>query len=102
MITITKSAEKQFNKLVQENSKYVRLLVNAGGCNGFSYTFDFDETATDEDEFLIPDVLLIDSMSKEVLQDFEINYIDDLTGSYFRLNIAKATSQCGCGTSFSI
>ncbi len=32
----------------------------------------------------------------------EIDYVDELGGSYFKINNPNATNSCGCGSSFSV
>ena len=40
--------------------------------------------------------------SLEILGDSEIDFVDDLIGAAFKLNIPNATSSCGCGISFAV
>ena len=35
-------------------------------------------------------------------EDSEIDFVEDLAGSAFKLNIPNATSSCGCGVSFAV
>ena len=46
--------------------------------------------------------VLIDSVSVSYLAGSEIDYVDELIGSSFKINNPNATASCGCGTSFSI
>ena len=32
----------------------------------------------------------------------EVDYVEDLTGSYFRVTNPNATASCGCGNSFAV
>ena len=32
----------------------------------------------------------------------EVDYVEDLTGSYFRVSNPNATASCGCGNSFAV
>ena len=41
-------------------------------------------------------------MSLMYLLGSELDWVEDLTGSYFRMTNPNASSQCGCGTSFAI
>ena len=47
-------------------------------------------------------VILIDEMSLTFLDGSTLDFIDDLSGSFFQVNNPNASSSCGCGTSFSI
>ena len=46
--------------------------------------------------------VVIDQVSLGFLTGSEIDFVDDLIGSSFRINNPQATAACGCGTSFSI
>ena len=82
----------------------LRVTVSGGGCAGFQYGFDFDDkTAPDDRVFERGGVsVVIDEISLDFLKDSELDYVEDLIGSYFAVKNPNATSQCGCGTSFSI
>lgn len=102
MITITESAKAQIKSVLKKNScAAVRLEVAGGGCAGFSYSFDLDESIADDD-IRLDGGLIVDPMTAEVLGDSQVDFVNDLTGSYFKVNIPHAKSSCGCGTSFSI
>ena len=46
--------------------------------------------------------VLIDPVSLNYMAGSEIDFVDDLIGSSFKINNPKATASCGCGTSFSL
>lgn len=104
IITITPSAEKQISDLCYQNSKMVRLAITSGGCQGFSKVWDLTDVQDDDDIVydLIHGKLLIDPGSLDIIQGAIVDYKNDLSGSYFTVDIPSATSTCGCGTSFSI
>lgn len=82
----------------------LRVSVSGGGCAGFQYGFDFDDKTADDDRVFERGgvSVVIDETSLEFLKDSELDYVEDLIGSYFSVKNPNATSQCGCGTSFSI
>lgn len=82
----------------------LRVSVEGGGCSGFQYKFDFDQTRTDDDLVLTRNgaTVLIDSVSQQYMAGAEIDYVDDLIGASFKIKNPIATASCGCGTSFSI
>lgn len=86
------------------NGLMLRITVSGGGCAGFQYGFDFDETVTAEDRVFERDgvKVVIDGVSLELLAGGVVDYKEDLLGSYFAIENPNATSSCGCGTSFSI
>ena len=82
----------------------LRVYVQGGGCSGFQYGFQFEETMADDDlEFERNGVkLLVDSMSLQYLSGAKIDFIDDLMGTRFVVNNPNAATTCGCGSSFAV
>ena len=102
MITIQDGAYKRLNELRKKhNKKFVRLDVKGGGCAGFNYEWSFDDEDRIED-IIVDDMLLIDRSYELYLMGMELDYNYDDFESAFTFNNPKATSSCGCGTSFSI
>jgi iron-sulfur cluster insertion protein len=92
--------------LAEENNPdlKLRIFVQGGGCSGFQYGFTFDETAQ-EDDFVLDfngTKLLVDSMSSQYLQGAEVDYVEEIMGSQFKINNPNASTSCGCGSSFSV
>jgi len=102
MITILDNAYKRLNELRKKhNKKFVRLDVKGGGCAGFNYEWSFSDEDTRED-MIIDDMLLVSRDYELYLMGMELDYTYDDFESAFVFNNPKATSSCGCGTSFSI
>lgn len=104
-VNITAAAREQIIKICQKTpSKYVRLSILSGGCNGFTKNWDVtDYIDTNDTEFNFESgSLVIDEISLEFLKNSTIDYTSTLLGSYFNISIPEATSECGCGTSFSV
>ena len=40
--------------------------------------------------------------NEELVDKAELDYVQDLMGSYFSVSNPNATASCGCGTSFSV
>ena len=82
----------------------LRVSVSGGGCSGFQYGFDLDQTRAPDDLVVARDgaTVLIDSVSLPYLSGSEIDFVDDLIGQSFQVRNPHATASCGCGTSFSI
>jgi len=82
----------------------LRITVDGGGCNGFQYKFDFDRATGDADHVFERDgvKVVIDDVSLDLLAGGQVDFKQDLIGSYFAVENPNATSSCGCGTSFSI
>ncbi len=82
----------------------LRVAVLAGGCSGFQYRFELDDTPQ-EDDLVIESAgarVLVDPASLDLLAGSELDYADALMGSHFAVRNPNAKSACGCGTSFSI
>ena len=107
MITITESASIKIADIIAEENNpdlKLRMFVQGGGCSGFSYGFMLDDSKN-EDDFEISagsSSVLVDVMSAQYLQGVEVDYVEELMGSEFRIKNPTATSTCGCGSSFSI
>lgn len=98
MFNITENAKQQINTLVEQNNKKLRVFVQGGGCAGFQYGFELDDTVN-EDDVEINNVV-VDSMSLQYLSGAEIDYKSDTFSSQFTIHNPNATTTCGCGTSF--
>ena len=105
-VTMSASAAAQIKAIMTKQGvdKLLRVMVEGGGCSGFSYKFDFADKANDDDLLIERDGagIVIDEMSLEFLSGSEIDYAQELIGSAFKINNPNATANCGCGTSFSI
>jgi iron-sulfur cluster insertion protein len=82
----------------------LRVSVSGGGCSGFQYNFDLDDEHQPDDVAVERDGVrvVVDGMSLMYLIGAELDYVEDLTGAYFRVHNPNASSSCGCGSSFAI
>ena len=82
----------------------LRISVSGGGCSGFQYAFELDDHAEDGDVAIERDgaKVVIDGTSLMYVIGCELDYVEDLTGSYFRVTYPYATAYWGCGNSFAI
>ncbi|MXX20197.1 MAG: iron-sulfur cluster insertion protein ErpA [Cenarchaeum sp. SB0661_bin_35] len=106
MITVTETAAAKIKEfMAEEDSKpeYLRVYVQGGGCSGLSYGMGF-ETKPEEDDLVIEESgikLLVDSMSLDHLKGANVDYIESLMGSGFKVNNPNVVKSCSCGHSFS-
>jgi iron-sulfur cluster assembly protein len=106
LISIThKAAEKIVEFMKQENKEklYLRVYVSGGGCSGLSYGMGFEEKP-DEDDAIINEngvEVIVDSYSQKYLKGANVDYIESLMGSGFKINNPNVTKSCSCGHSFS-
>ena len=100
-----KNAIKKIIELTNnKNKKMLRISVTGGGCQGFQYNLDMDNTKK-ENDVLVQEkgaIVIVDKESLNLLQGSELDFVDDLVGSRFKINNPKASSSCGCGSSFSL
>ena len=105
-VTVTESAARRIGEILGREvpGTMLRVSVEGGGCSGFQYKFDMERTQTDDDVLIRRDgaAVLIDPVSLNYLAGSEIDFVDDLIGSSFRINNPQAKASCGCGTSFSL
>jgi len=89
---------------VEPAGSFFRVAVLGGGCSGFQYDFSIDQSRSDDDiVFHAHGVeVVVDDMSLELIDHAELDYVQDLMGSYFAVTNPNATASCGCGTSFSV
>lgn len=106
-VKLSASAAERINVIVEElksDKNMLRVAVNGGGCSGFQYSFDLDDTKNPDDTVVEKEgaTLLVDSVSLLYLAGAEIDYVSDLIGASFQIKNPNATASCSCGSSFSI
>jgi iron-sulfur cluster insertion protein len=106
-ISLTSKATNKILNIIQDEGDETfvfRIFVTGGGCSGFQYGFTLDINQEDDD-YIQKDqkiTIVIDSLSFPYLDGAKIDYIEDLSGSSFKVENPNAQSSCGCGTSFTI
>jgi len=104
-LLVTNNAAKKILELSKKKEKKVlRISVTGGGCQGFQYNLDMEDKFEKKDIVIKKNnaVIVIDKNSLNLIKGSEIDFVEDLIGSRFKINNPKATSSCGCGTSFSL
>ena len=105
-VVLTERAARRIGEILKDEpaGAMLRVSVEGGGCSGFQYKFDFDHARCDDDLVLSRDgaTVLIDPVSLNYMAGSEIDFVDDLIGSSFKVNNPQATASCGCGTSFAL
>jgi iron-sulfur cluster assembly accessory protein len=98
-MNITPSAEKRIEQTLND-SEYLRVEVNGGGCSGFTVGLSKTDGASENDIFLKSNVV-IDPISEEYLLKATLDWIDDPFAPTFNFKIPN-TKSCGCGSSFTL
>ena len=104
-LLVTNTAAKKILELSKKKEKkMLRISVTGGGCQGFQYNLDMEDKLEKKDIVIKKNnaVIVIDKNSLNLIKGSEIDFVEDLIGSRFKINNPKATSSCGCGTSFSL
>ncbi len=104
-LLVTNNAAKKIIELSKKKEKkMLRISVTGGGCQGFQYNLDMEDKSKKKDIIIKKNnaFVVIDQNSLNLIKGSEIDFVEDLIGSRFKINNPKATSSCGCGTSFSL
>jgi len=106
VVTITAPAAEKIKEFMAEedgNPQYLRIYVQGGGCSGLSYGMGFEKEAEEDDRVIEENgvKVLVDSMSIDHLNGANVDYIESLMGSGFKINNPNVTKSCSCGSSFS-
>jgi len=106
MITITDAAVLHLKKLLdQKNLSFeesgLRLLVEKGGCAGMQYVMKIGSKESGDEVVESGGVrVFVDQESLRFLNESQLDYVDSLNDSGFKIENPKAARSCGCGTSF--
>jgi len=103
-ITMTPRASAKYTQILADEGKAgygVRFAEKMAGCNGFEYILDYSEKAGADDVIFVSNGIEIHVQKDMVsrLLGAEIDFIDGLQGSGFKISNPNARSSCGCGTS---
>ncbi len=106
-LLFSEAAAKKVASLISEEGNpelKLRVYISGGGCSGFQYGFEFDESQSEDDLALQRDgvTLLVDPLSLQYLMGAEVDYRESLQGSQFVIRNPNAKTTCGCGSSFSV
>lgn len=105
-VTVTERAAARIASIMagEPPGSMLRISVEGGGCSGFQYRFDFT-TERNDDDLVIEKAgatVLVDEISLPYMAGTELDWVEDLIGSAFKLKNPNAVANCGCGTSFSV
>ncbi len=106
-ITISDSAALRISELVagEEDARLMlRVSISGGGCSGFTYGFSLDGTRNDDDLLFERNGIkvIVDQVSLDYIKGAELDFVEEMIGSYFSLKNPNASSTCGCGSSFAV
>lgn len=104
---VTENAINRIRTLLALETKPVkglRISVEAGGCSGLKYRYNLTNEIKDSDILVNKDdpKIYLDVVSVDFVQNAQLDFIEELGTSYFRISNPNATSKCGCGSSFGV
>lgn len=103
-ITLTPRAAKKYLEILADEGKQgwgLRFAEQMAGCNGFEYALDYSEKAL-ADDVIYESVGIAIHINKNMVSRLlgsEIDFLDGLQGSGFKVSNPNVRSSCGCGTS---
>ncbi|MEW6129204.1 MAG: iron-sulfur cluster assembly accessory protein [Acidobacteriota bacterium] len=107
-LTLTEAAIGEVKKFMEaENAGEeagLRIRVVPGGCSGFSYSMQIEDSPRPGDDILTQNGLkvFVDKFSRQYLEGVQVDFVNSVMGSGFTFNNPNATGSCGCGSSFSV
>jgi iron-sulfur cluster assembly protein len=108
LVSLTAKAAAKVKELMAEEpvgeASVLRVAIQGGGCSGFQYGLGFDSAAQAGDVELEQHgvTLVVDPFSAPYLRGSQIDFLEGLQESGFKIDNPNATSACGCGHSFQV
>ena len=107
-LLLTKTATDKVHEFLQDQGAVdgagLRVAVLPGGCSGFQYGLNIEDTPEADDEiFDAAGVsVFVDPFSAQYLEGVEIDYVSGMMGSGFSFRNPNSSGGCGCGSSFTV
>ena len=108
-LKISEKAANFFKEMIVDENKnpensYLRVGANSGGCSGWKFSLDFEDTVDSVDLiFEQYDVKLVvdETILNDIIGDVEVDYkVGNLVEQGFMFKRLKYAHVCGCGESF--
>eukprot|EP00980_Cylindrotheca_fusiformis_P006316 scaffold1354_cov112-Cylindrotheca_fusiformis.AAC.3 len=102
--------EQRRSKNTEESSNdFLRVFVDAGGCSGFQYQFEFDDELDEEEDIVVVadeesmPRIVVDNISLGFIKGSKLDYVQEMIKSSFVIaENPQSESACGCGSSFAV
>jgi len=106
-ITLTANAVTKVKEIMAQQTPVpagLRVGVVGGGCSGFSYSMQFENSAGMMDKVFEFDGLkvYVDATSVMYLNGCIVDYVETLESAGFKFENPNVKSTCGCGSSFNV
>ncbi len=106
IVSLTPAAATKIRALMETEAdvSVLRVAIEGGGCSGFQYGLGFDRGAQEGDhEFDCEGVsVVVDPFSAPYLMGAQVDYLETIQESGFKIENPNAVSSCGCGHSFQV
>ncbi len=106
LMTLTPNAVSKVRSFIEEQGALegagLRVAVLPGGCSGFQYGLNIEDSPEADDEVFEQSGvrIFVDPFSVQYLEGVEIDYVTSMMGAGFTFTNPNATGGCGCGSSF--
>lgn len=104
-ISLTPAAAQAIQSLLEKRSLSgygLRVFISGGGCSGYQYGMALENNFRDAD--VVVEMhgvkVVVDEVSINYLRGANIDYIEDVMNSGFKIENPNAVASCGCGSSF--
>ncbi len=103
-ISMTETAAEKFKAILAADKKEgwgLRFADKPGGCGGFEYVLDFSEKEKEDDQIFHSHGVAIYVNKKMLhrLMGCQIDYLEGLMGSGFKVTNPNVKGSCSCGNS---
>ena len=108
LLTLTATAAAKVRELMAEEqageAEVLRVAIQGGGCSGFQYGLGFDRGSQEGDlESVQHGVrVVVDPFSAPYLKGSQVDFVNGLQESGFKIENPNAVASCGCGHSFQV
>jgi iron-sulfur cluster assembly accessory protein len=106
-LTVTANAIAKVKEIMAQQNPVpegLRVSVVGGGCSGFSYSMQFENSPGMMDKVFTMEGLkvYVDATSLMYLNGCRVDYVETLEGAGFKFENPNVKSTCGCGSSFNV
>jgi iron-sulfur cluster assembly protein len=106
IVSLTPAAAAKIRDLMatEEDVSVLRVAIEGGGCSGFQYGLGFDRGAQEGDHAFEYEgvTVVVDPFSAPYLLGTQVDYLETIQESGFKIENPNAVSSCGCGHSFQV
>jgi iron-sulfur cluster assembly accessory protein len=104
MMTLTEVAVEKIKDFMASEKKEgygLRIFVSGGGCSGYDYGMDVEETPQDDDQVIEKGGvrIFLDPESFSLLSGAKVDFVEGTDEAGFSIENPNAKTGCGCANS---